>query len=110
VYNLLPSLLDPTVTEEELCRIHSLTSQQVAAVRAYVLNNPDTVLAQHMKIEEKLGATNPPEVIRHAQEAKATFESFKQFLAVTQATSHLEEGRGQVRLPSFREWLAERDK
>jgi uncharacterized protein (DUF433 family) len=43
VYHLLQSFLDPTVTEEEICRIYDLTPLQVAAARAYVLSNPDTV-------------------------------------------------------------------
>jgi uncharacterized protein (DUF433 family) len=46
VYNLLPSFLDPSVTETEICRIYALTVEQVASARAYVLGHADTVLAQ----------------------------------------------------------------
>src|SRR5436853_7725432 len=80
VYNLLQSFLDPTMTEEEICRIYGLTSQQVAAARAYVLTNPETVLAEHLKIEERLAADNPPEVREKAEQTKATFLRFKQWL------------------------------
>ncbi len=66
VYNLLQSFLDPTVTEDEICRIYDLTARQVAAARAYVLGNPDTVLAEHLKIEQRLAAGNSPEVRAHA--------------------------------------------
>ena len=62
VYNLLHSFLDPTVTEEEICRVYDLTPRQVAEARAYVLGNPETVLAEHLKIEERLAAGNPPAV------------------------------------------------
>ena len=110
VYNLLQSFLDPTVTEEEICQIHKLTRGQVAAARAYVLGNPETVLAQHLKIEERMAANNPPEVIERAQRAKATFERFKQFLAIRQATNHVEAGPALERFPTFREWLAEHEK
>jgi uncharacterized protein (DUF433 family) len=51
IYHLLQSFLDPTVTEHEICRVYDLTARQVAAARAYVLGNPDTVLAEHLKIK-----------------------------------------------------------
>ena len=82
----------------------------MAAARAYVLGNPETVLAQHLKIEERMAANNPPEVIERAQRAKATFERFKQFLAIRQATNHVEAGPALERFPTFREWLAEHEK
>jgi hypothetical protein len=68
VYHLLDSFLDPTVTENDICRVYELTAQQVAAARAFVLRNPDTVLAKHLQIEAKLAAGNPPHV-REAAEA-----------------------------------------
>ena len=77
VYNLLQSFLDPTVTEEEICRVYGLSSGQVAAARAYVLSNPETVLAEHLKIEERIAVGNPPEVRERAERARATFLSFK---------------------------------
>src|SRR5271167_1273186 len=81
VYNLLSDFLDPTATEASICRIYDLTPEQVAAARAYVLNNPDTVLTEHLKIEAKMAVGNPPEVIEQAKQTHATFMSFKEWLA-----------------------------
>jgi uncharacterized protein (DUF433 family) len=108
VYNLLPPFLDPTMTEEEICRIYDLTAQQVAAARAYVLNNPDTVLAEHLKIEERLAAGNPPEVREQAERTRAAFQSFKRWLAEREAANGQEIGpeEGPAGFPTFREWLA----
>jgi uncharacterized protein (DUF433 family) len=108
VYNLLQAFLDPTVTEEEICRVYDLTPQQVAAARAYVLSNPDTVLAEHLKIEERLTAGNPPEVREQAARAKETFQRFKQWLAEREAIDAQGNGDQQRpgRFPTFREWLA----
>lgn len=50
VYHLLPYFLDPTATEAQIAALYELTIEQVAAARAYVLNNPDTVLARHLEI------------------------------------------------------------
>ncbi len=50
VYNLLPHFLDETATEAAICRMYELTPEQVAAARACVLNNPDTILAGHLAI------------------------------------------------------------
>jgi uncharacterized protein (DUF433 family) len=111
VYNLLQSFLDPTVTEEEICRIYELTARQVAAARAYVLSNPDTVLAEHLKIEERLAAGNPPEVRERAGRAKETLQSFKRWLAEREAdgAKDQDEKDRPRRFPTFREWLASRE-
>ena len=58
VYNLLPHLLDPTATEDYIARVNQLTPDQVASAQAYILNNPDTVLAEHLRIEQKIAAGN----------------------------------------------------
>jgi uncharacterized protein (DUF433 family) len=110
VYNLLQSFLDPIVTEEEICRVYDLTARQVAAARAYVLSNPETVLAEHLKIEERMAAGNPPQVRERAERAMSTFQSFKRWLAERDATN-AEEGTEERpgRFPTFREWLAGRE-
>jgi uncharacterized protein (DUF433 family) len=112
VYNLLQSFLDPRVTEEEICRIYELAPQQVAAARAYVLSNPDTVLAEHLKIEQKMAVGNPSEVRDQAERAQSTFKSFKEWLA-ERDSGHNGEPEEQDRpgqFPTFREWLAEKAK
>jgi uncharacterized protein (DUF433 family) len=80
VYNLLLDFLDPTATESDICRLYELTPEQVAAARAYVLNNPDTVLAKHLEIEARMAAGNPPEVIEQAKYTHETFLRFREWL------------------------------
>jgi hypothetical protein len=111
VYHLLDSFLDPTVTESDLCRLYNLTPQQVAAARAFVLTNAETVLAQHLKIEERLAAGNPPQVREVAERARATFQSFREWLSERQAASHAEDQKERsAPLPTFKEWLAEQER
>ncbi len=112
VYNLLQSFLDPRATEVEIGRVYDLTLQQVAAARAYVLSNPDTVLAEHLRIEEKMAAGNPPEVKQQAERAKSTFKTFKEWLAEREAAESEEDAAHARphRFPTFREWLAEKSK
>jgi uncharacterized protein (DUF433 family) len=111
VYNLLTSFLDPTVTEEEICRVYELTARQVAAARAYVLSNPDTVLADHLKIEERIAAGNTPEAKAHAGRAMQTLREFKRWLAEREVEDrqHQQEHPTTGRFPTFREWLAEQN-
>jgi hypothetical protein len=118
VYNLLPYLLDPTATEAYICQVNELSPEQVAAARAYVLNYPDTVLAEHLKIEERMAAGNPPQVMEQAKLTHASFVKFRDRLAERRraaAADHISESTsatgqdGSVHLPTFREWLAERD-
>jgi uncharacterized protein (DUF433 family) len=113
VYNLMPHLLDPTATEESICRRYDLTLDQVAAARAYVLNHADTVLAKYAEIEDRLGVGNPPEVIEQAKKTHERFQSFKRWLAARNASTTADEDARNARepehaapsFPSFREWL-----
>jgi uncharacterized protein (DUF433 family) len=120
VYNLLPHFLDPTATEAYLCKVYELTPEQVAAARAYVLNNTETVLAKHLQIEAKMAAGNPQQVIEQAKKTHATFLKFKEWLDERQQTQGMgldsqaesASGNGQSCLdsfPTFREWLAEQE-
>lgn len=118
VYNLMPHFLDATATEALICRMYELTPEQVAAARAYVLNNPDTVLARHLEIEARMAEGNPPEVIEQAKQTHALFLRFKEQIAKRrQAESQEEEeqsasasgGNGSERSPTFREWLAQQE-
>jgi len=115
VYNLLIDFLDPTATEAYICRMYHLTPEQVAAARAYILNNPDTVFAEHLKIEARIAKGNPPEVIERATQTRAIFEKFKQWLAehpeVGAEPDSIDNNRGKGTrtplVPTFREWLNE---
>jgi hypothetical protein len=93
-----------------------LTPEQVAAARAYVLNHPETVLDEHLEIETRMSAGNPPEVIEKARETHATFLRFKEWLDRREAAAARESrvemmsggGRnGSRRFSTFKEWLAE---
>jgi uncharacterized protein (DUF433 family) len=114
VYHLLPEFLDPAATEAYICRIFQLTPEQVAAARAYILNHPDAVLAEHLKIEEKLAAGNRPEIVEKAKEIRGTLLKFKEWLAQREqgdaqdsraAVASENGGGGSHLVPTFREWL-----
>jgi len=118
VYNLLSDFLDPTATEASICKIYDLTPEQVAAARAYILNHPDTVLAEHLRIDARMSAGNPQEVIEQAKQTHAGFMNFKEWLVQRQraaaqevsAESTSESGsKGSNGFPTFREWVAERE-
>ncbi|HVA46146.1 MAG TPA: hypothetical protein VNH11_07210 [Pirellulales bacterium] len=114
VYQLLPYFLDATVTEEYIATLYDLSIEQIAAARAYVLNNADTVLANHMKIEERIAAGNPPEVIEQAKRTRERFLQFKEWLEKRKADREALENAagpgadkpGGAALPSFQEWLS----
>lgn len=118
VYTLLPHFLDPTITEAVIADIYELTAEQVAAARAYVLNNADPVLTRHLAIEERMAAGNPPEVVEQAQQTRAKFRTFQEWLLNRQQAETLDyspattpaAGRnGSGPFPTFREWLKDRE-
>lgn len=105
VFNLLPYFLDPSVTENYICQMNGLTPEQVAAARAYVLLHADTVLVEHLQIEERLAAGNSPEVIEQAKKSQANILKFKDWL---QKQNPAGNGRNlESQLPPFKQWLAE---
>ena len=118
VYNLLPHFLDPTETEAYIGRVYELTAEQVASARAYVFNNPQEILAQHLEIEARMAEGNPPEVIEAARVTHTTFLNFKKWLSERERAGAHEppaeiatgSGRnGSNRFPTFKEWMAERE-
>jgi uncharacterized protein (DUF433 family) len=118
IHNLLSDFLDATATEASICRLYDLTAEQVAAARAYVLNNLDTVLAEHLRIEARLSAGNPQEVIEKAKQTHADFMRFKEWLVQRQKAAAQEPlaettsgstPNASNGFPTFREWVAERE-
>ena len=110
VYQLLPYFLDAGVTEAYLTKLYNLTAEQIAAARAYVLNNADSVLETHMKIEDRIAAGNPPEVIEQAKRTHERFMQFKEWLekrkkAEAEEKRVLSDQPATATFPSFQEWL-----
>jgi uncharacterized protein (DUF433 family) len=117
VYDLLLHFLESADTEASICQRYDLTPEQVAAARAYVLNNAETVLAGHLKIEARMAAGNPPELVEQARKTHETFLRFKQWLAQREQANAAEGGPESSEggaadsspFPSFHQWLSERE-
>ena len=118
IYNLLPHFLDPDATEASICRRYDLTPEQVAAARAYVLNEPDVVLGKYLQIEARIASGNPPEVVEKAERTRAALLSFKEWLAHREMAETEDQAiddetntarPNSRRLSTFKEWLAERE-
>jgi uncharacterized protein (DUF433 family) len=117
VYNLLPYFLEPDTTEALICRIYGLSPEQVAAARAYVLNDFEAVMAVHQRIEARNAAGNPPEVVERLERMHARFESFRQRLAERQRAEvgdrpypPAEDASADTGpLPTFREWVVRQE-
>lgn len=114
VYNLLPYFLDHDVTENYIAELYKLTVEQVAAARAYALNNAEVVLRRHAEIEARMTAGNPPEVVEKLQRSNGRFLQFKEWAArrmeaETRVRENLtdESATASTPFPTFQEWLAQ---
>ena len=113
VLNLMPYFLNPTLTEAEIARLDGVTLEQVAAARAYVFNHPDDVLAQHLRIEERIAIGNPPELVEQLRKAHEIFVRFRQWTKLHEEldANELAELEGDEEIPtdylSFRKWVLE---
>jgi hypothetical protein len=109
-FHLLPHLLDATITEAELARMYNITPEQVARARAYILCNPNSVLARHLEIEERIREGNPSEVREQALQTRELFLQFRDWVQrqrEEEAREGSEASPQAPELPSFREWLAQ---
>lgn len=119
VYNLMSYFLDPAMTEARICNMYDLTPEQVAAARAFVLNNAESVLAEHLRIEQRIADAHDAGDVEKALREKATFLKFKQWLVerdevvaqeITTDDLNASENHGHtVTAPSFREWLLQQE-
>lgn len=113
VYNLLPYFLDAGDTESSIAALYDLTHEQVAAARAYVLNNAEAVLKRHAEIEARMAAGNPPDVVEKLKRDHGRFLQFKEY-AARRAEARDREAAAErpraapVAFPTFQEWLAQR--
>lgn len=113
VYNLLPYFLDAAVTEDSIAVRYDLATEQVAAARAYALNNANAVLKRHAEIEARIAAGNPPEVVASLNRTRDRFLQFKEWAArraeaeakAREAPTGKSESAQEV-FPSFQQWLA----
>ena len=111
VLDVFLDLLESDLTEEMIAKRLSLSAIQVAAARAYILNNPEAILARHHQIEARSKANlNPPEVVERARKTQALILGFKDWLKNHESAPNDEKlpvnGSGSPTL-SFREWLME---
>lgn len=114
VYNLLPYFLDSAVTEDSIAELYDLTVEQVAAARAYSLNNAEAVLKRHAEIEARMAVGNPPEVIEKLKRGHGRFLRFKEYAALRgEAEARDPEAPAEKPrtapgvFPTFQEWLAQ---
>lgn len=111
VYNLLPYFLDGAVTEGSIAGLYDLTVEQIAAARAYALNNAEAVLKRHAEIEARMTAGNPPEVIEKLERGRGRFLQFKEWAANRAQAEAQQVATGKPVstskvFPTFQEWLA----
>ncbi len=105
VYSLVPYLLDEGASEEQIATSFGISTAQVAAARAYVLQNAPTILARHYEIEERARRGNSPELVEKMRRSHARLLSFKEWLKQREACdSQGKQGKG--RFPTFDEWFA----
>ncbi|HET6882823.1 MAG TPA: hypothetical protein VFI31_21830 [Pirellulales bacterium] len=111
IYHLLPYFLDPTATETYICQVNNLTPEQVAASRAYILSRADAVLAEHLKIEERIATGIASDAVKHAEKARETLVKFKEWLAERDkpAAGGGAAATDSAELPAFRDWIIARE-
>ena len=117
IANLIPHFFEPDVTEASICLRYDLTPEQVAAARAYILDQPE-VLDRYILIDESTPPINPPEFLAKFEKAREAFFHFRDWLRRRKAEearelNDVDRGRGVGpdsgdRL-TYKQWLAEQE-
>ena len=113
IYNLVPHLLSPDTTEQEVCELYHLTPAQVAAARAYYLNHYSEVTAENARIGERLrqareAQDNDPVLQAMFSESRETFRLRREWAAERKARGLPFPMNPGDPGPTFPEWLATR--
>ncbi|MBX9678819.1 MAG: hypothetical protein K2X38_08635 [Gemmataceae bacterium] len=110
--NLLPHFFDPGDTEAFIASLYNITPEQVSAVRAYVFENLEVVLREHLNIESRnAAATNPPSFHEAMERAKGELAAFKEWLNADKKEREQSEADVAARraageeVETFREWF-----
>lgn len=108
VYSLIPYFLDASFTEEQIAHNNGITIEQVAAVRAYVLNHFADVMAVHERIEARNARGNPPEVEEFLARSRGKMQLFKRWMEERDAGKGPNAPQSSQTFPTFEQWLTER--
>ncbi|MGL6094267.1 MAG: hypothetical protein ACRC7O_00515, partial [Fimbriiglobus sp.] len=113
VYNLFPDLLQGTRTEASIAAEYDISTEQVAAMRAYILANYADVAAKNAAIDERIrrqrdAQHNDPVFQAQAAESHARFQLLREWTAEQRALGMppLRERPGWR--TEFREWAEAR--
>ncbi|HVT26808.1 MAG TPA: DUF433 domain-containing protein [Lacipirellulaceae bacterium] len=109
VYSLIPYLLDEAASEESIANSFGITTAQVSAARAYVVENAPTILARHYELEERAQRGNSLETVEKLRRSHVRLLSFKEWLKEREALK-AQDANSSASFPSFEEWLLLRQK
>ncbi|MGL6094269.1 MAG: hypothetical protein ACRC7O_00525 [Fimbriiglobus sp.] len=105
VYNLFPDLLQGTRTEASIAAEYDISTEQVAAMRAYILANYADVAAKNAAIDERIrrqieAQHNDPVFLAKVAQTRAHFQLLREWMAEQRAL-------GRPPLPEPPGWRAE---
>lgn len=86
VYDLIPYLLEPPFPDAELLKLWpSVTAEGLAALKAYIADHRDEVMAKHWEIESRIrrewAAQCTPEFLARSYETRRWMEAFRAWIA-----------------------------
>jgi uncharacterized protein (DUF433 family) len=107
VYDLIPYLEDPPFSDEEMLKLWpSVTAEGLAALKAYIADHRDEVMAKHWEIEARMirewAAQCTPDNLAHWAETRRRMDAFRTWVRFRQLEGTLPPA-GE-RLAAFRTW------
>jgi len=112
VYDLIPYMEDSRYSDGLMLEMWPITAEELAALKQYIADHYEEVMAVHRKIEERIqremAAQNTPEFIERNRKSRERFQRFQQFFAERKAAGDGSRVSWEETREAFHKWLETR--
>lgn len=108
VYDLIPYFEKGTFSDEFLCDLFRISREELDALRQYIADHRDEVMAENARIDERhrrgMEAQNTPEFRARSEESRRRLLAFRDWLSARKARGEPMTAEGADLIGEFRVW------
>jgi len=112
VYDLIPYLEDSRYADGMMLDIWPITVEELSALKQYIADHNDEVMAVHRKIEKRIqrgmAAQDTPEFRERTRKTRVEMKYFQQYLAERKSLGEIDSATREEIWDGFRTWLESR--
>ncbi len=109
VYDLIPYLDHEQYSDSLMLEIWPITAEELAALKQYIAEHYDEVMAVHRKIEERIqremAAQDTPEFQERTRQTRERMKLFQEFVTERKSTGKARSNSWEETREDFHQWL-----